>query len=58
MVVLAVLLTVGAGTIGGVFFAFSAFIMQALADLHDRQLGAQEFFQSLHAGLPKRSAQD
>ena len=33
MVVLAVLLAVGAGTIGGVFFAFSTFIMLALADL-------------------------
>jgi uncharacterized membrane protein len=33
MVALAILLAVGVGTIGGVFFAFSAFIMQALAEL-------------------------
>ncbi len=33
MVVLAVLLAVGAGTFGGVFFAFSAVLMQELAVL-------------------------
>lgn len=33
MIVLAILAAVGAGTIGGVFFAFSTFVMRALADL-------------------------
>jgi len=32
--ILALVLCIGAGTVGGVFFAFSTFIMRALAQLH------------------------
>lgn len=34
---LALLICIGAGTVGGVFFAFSTFVMKALAELPDRQ---------------------
>ena len=34
---LALLACVGAGTVGGVFFAFSTFVMKALAQLPARQ---------------------
>ncbi|WP_052316637.1 hypothetical protein [Thioalkalivibrio nitratireducens] len=33
MTIAAILLCIGAGTVGGVFFAFSTFVMKALAQL-------------------------